>query len=66
MRLQDPHNLENRDLSQFDYIKRDLKNEDDVVKADEINVKAIGGAGKVLAELAKSSSGKPVSCPRVR
>ncbi|ORZ07114.1 hypothetical protein BCR42DRAFT_360652 [Absidia repens] len=58
--IQDPHNLENRDMSNFHYLNNDLK----VVNAAEeaakrqpinnINVKGMGGtAGRIYAELSK-------------
>ena len=54
--LQDPHNLEKRDLSQFHYIRNDLKAEDSNAKDDplaNVNLAAMGGAGKVLANMQK-------------
>ncbi|KAI8376525.1 peptidyl-prolyl cis-trans isomerase-like 2 [Radiomyces spectabilis] len=62
--IQDPHNLEKRNMSKFHYLKHDLK----VVNAAEerekrkainnINVAGIGGtAGRVLAELQKKEDG---------
>ncbi|KAL0088241.1 peptidyl-prolyl cis-trans isomerase-like 2 [Phycomyces blakesleeanus] len=61
--IQDPHNLENRNMAEFDYVKNDRK----VVNAAEererrnpinnINVKGIGGtAERVLAELKKKDT----------
>ncbi|CAO3601172.1 unnamed protein product [Absidia cylindrospora] len=61
--IQDPHNLENRDMSNFHYLNNDLK----VVNAAEeaakrqpinnINVKGMGGtAGRIYAELSKKEA----------
>jgi peptidyl-prolyl cis-trans isomerase-like protein 2 len=53
--LQDPHNLENRDLSQFYYIKHDLKkdtaNEEDGLS--NINLAAMGNVSKILTSMQK-------------
>ncbi|KAF7727292.1 Peptidyl-prolyl cis-trans isomerase cyp8 [Apophysomyces ossiformis] len=55
--IQDPHNLENRNMSRFHYLKNDLKVVDEVEERERrkpinnINVK--GTTGRVLAELQK-------------
>ncbi|KAI8139556.1 peptidyl-prolyl cis-trans isomerase-like 2 [Fennellomyces sp. T-0311] len=59
--LQDPHNLDKRNMSNFHYLKNDMK----VVDAAEerarkdpmnnINVKGLGATGRVLAEMRKKS-----------
>lgn len=53
--LQDPHNLQNRDLSQFHYIRNDLKVEDERIPSatDGINMAAMGGTSKVFAQMQK-------------
>ncbi|KAK1921557.1 peptidyl-prolyl cis-trans isomerase-like 2 [Papiliotrema laurentii] len=56
--IQDPTNLASRDLSQYDYVKKDKKVEEDELKGDPlrgINVEAAGGAGKVLKMLAEKT-----------
>ncbi|RUO95704.1 hypothetical protein BC936DRAFT_143409, partial [Jimgerdemannia flammicorona] len=58
--IQDPHNLENRNLADFHYLKNDLK----VVDEDEArarknplnNINAVGTTSRVLAELSKDDS----------
>ncbi|CAG8558318.1 11226_t:CDS:10 [Paraglomus occultum] len=53
--LQDPHNLEARNLSNFYYVKHDQKLSDKDAKENplnDINVSATGSAGRVLAKLA--------------
>lgn len=64
--LQDPHNLENRDLSQFYYVKHDLKVDE---KGEEdglsnINLAAMGGTSKVLQSLQKNKQ-KAEVCSRM-
>jgi len=54
--LQDPHNLEKRDLSQFHYLKNDLKKDDDEGERDpllDINSAAMGSTAKILAQMQK-------------
>lgn len=61
--LQDPHNLEKRDLSQFHYLKNDLKAEDDEANKDplsDINAAAMGSTAKVLAQLQKGKQKETV------
>ncbi|KAL8287646.1 hypothetical protein RQP46_003504 [Phenoliferia psychrophenolica] len=59
--LQDPLNLQGRDLSQFDYIKRDLKIDDDSANGSlaGINVAATG-VGSILKKVSEKlvSSGR--------
>ncbi|ORY95658.1 peptidyl-prolyl cis-trans isomerase-like 2 [Syncephalastrum racemosum] len=59
--IQDPHNLDKRNMSQFHYVKNDLKVEREKRKPiNNINVSGLGGStGRVLAKLQekeKSSS----------
>ena len=56
--LQDPHNLENRDLSQFHYIKHELKPEESNGESSNVNIAAMGGAGKVLASIQQAEAAK--------
>jgi len=59
--LQDPHNLEKRDLSQFHYLKNDLKVDDGDKPEDPlsgINTNAMGSTSKILASLQKSKAQK--------
>ncbi|KAM0750840.1 cyclophilin-like protein [Meredithblackwellia eburnea MCA 4105] len=68
--LQDPLNVQNRDLSQFDYIKRDLQTGDDDAAGSlsGINVAATGVGSilkkvseknKAAAEVAQAAAAKP-------
>ncbi|CAG8557984.1 5749_t:CDS:10 [Ambispora gerdemannii] len=59
--IQDPHNLEARNLSNFYYLKNDIK----VEKAKQsplydINVEATGSAGKVLEKISKKNENTSV------
>ncbi|GJN90158.1 hypothetical protein Rhopal_003157-T1 [Rhodotorula paludigena] len=63
--LQDPLNVEKRDLSKFDYVRRALKVETDEGALSGINVEA-SGIGRVLKKLdqgkaAKAAETKPVA-----
>jgi peptidyl-prolyl cis-trans isomerase-like protein 2 len=61
--IQDPHNLENRDLSKFHYKKNDLKVVDEEAERERKNplnnINLAGTTGRVLAEVTgKASSDK--------
>lgn len=62
--IQDPHNLDNRNMSKFHYIKNDLKVVDEAKEAAEkvpinnINVGNLGSTQKVLAKLQEKSTDK--------
>ncbi|GAA6049389.1 hypothetical protein JCM3770_007321 [Rhodotorula araucariae] len=68
--LQDPLNLEGRDISKFDYVRRALKVEEDEGALSGINVEA-SGIGRVLKTLekgkkekeAKEAKDQPVTAP---
>ncbi|CAG8506435.1 1895_t:CDS:2, partial [Scutellospora calospora] len=52
--IQDPHNLENRNLSNFYYVKNDLKVDEDQntnSPLNDINISAMGSAASVLNKL---------------
>ncbi|CAB4401044.1 unnamed protein product [Rhizophagus irregularis] len=52
--LQDPHNLEARNLSNFYYLKNNLKLKDDESSNDplsDINLSATGSAGRILSKI---------------
>ncbi|KAG2222850.1 hypothetical protein INT45_000465 [Circinella minor] len=57
--IQDPHNLDKRNMSNFHYINKDLKVVDEAEERakresiNNINVKGLGSTGRVLAELQK-------------
>ncbi|CAO3614222.1 unnamed protein product [Cunninghamella blakesleeana] len=66
--IQDPHNLENRNMSKFHYIKNDLKvvNQAEEIEKkksiNNINVKGMGGtAGRIFAELQKKEQENKVA-----
>ncbi|KAI9302829.1 peptidyl-prolyl cis-trans isomerase-like 2 [Cunninghamella echinulata] len=63
--IQDPHNLENRNMSKFHYLKNDMKvvNQAEEIEKrkpiNNINVKGMGGtAGRIFAELQKKDQDK--------
>ncbi|KAI8059580.1 peptidyl-prolyl cis-trans isomerase-like 2 [Gongronella butleri] len=66
--IQDPHNLEKRDMSKFHYLNNNLKVVDEAVEREKrkpinnINVKGMGGtAGRIFAELEQhEKKNKPV------
>ncbi|RXK37207.1 peptidyl-prolyl cis-trans isomerase-like 2 [Tremella mesenterica] len=57
--IQDPQNLANRDLREYDHVKSDKKVAEEELASDPlkgINVEAAGGAGKVLKMIAEKVS----------
>ncbi|ORX38871.1 hypothetical protein BD324DRAFT_617632 [Kockovaella imperatae] len=64
--IQDPSNLASRDLREYDYVKKDLKVNDDDMAGDPlkgINVEAAGGAGKVLRMIAEQTRAEQEPTP---
>jgi peptidyl-prolyl cis-trans isomerase-like 2 len=49
--LQDPHNLDKRDLSKFDWVQRNTGEADTGEPESSVNIAAMGGAGAVLKSL---------------
>lgn len=57
--IQDPQNVEKRDLSEFDYVKRELKLTDESEGGTLAGINlAVSGVSKVLKEIAEKVSGK--------
>jgi peptidyl-prolyl cis-trans isomerase-like protein 2 len=65
--LQDPHNLEKRDLSKFDWVQRDTGGTDTGEPESSVNLAAMGGAGALLKSMQASKDkdkGKAKEEPR--